>query len=66
MAIFGFYFVSGLLREAGWPRKQGLFRRDVLDTTILDSAIDQMVDWAASLGAGRPALALQIVARPGG
>jgi hypothetical protein len=62
MAIFGFYFVSGLLREAGWPRKQGLFRKDVLDTTILDSAIDQMVDWAASLGAGRPALALQIVA----
>lgn len=50
MAIVGFYFVSGLLRVAGWPRKQGVFRKEVLDTAILDSAIDQMVDWAAALG----------------
>lgn len=62
MAIIGLYFVSGLLREAGWPRKQGFFRKEVLDTTILDLAIDQMVDWAAALGAGRPRLALQVIA----
>lgn len=62
MSVFGFYFVSGLMREAGWPRKQGLFRKEVLDTTILDSAIDQMIDWAAGLGAGRPTLALQTIA----
>lgn len=62
MSIFGYYFVESLLREAGWPRKQGLFKGEAYDTTIADAAIDQMVDWAASLGAGRPALALQIIA----
>lgn len=62
MSILGFYFVTSLLREAGWPRKQGLFRRAAIDTIIADSATDQMVDWAASLGAGRPTLALQIIA----
>lgn len=62
MSIFGYYFVVSLLREAGWPRKQGLFKGEAYDTAIADAAIDQMVDWAASLGAGRPMLALQIIA----
>lgn len=62
MSIFGYYFVGSLLREAGWPRKQGLFRGEAYDTTIADAAIDQMVDWAASLGAGRPTIALQMIA----
>ena len=62
MSIFGYYFVGSLLREAGWPRKQGVLRREAYDTTIADAAIDQMVDWAASLGAGRPRIALQIIA----
>lgn len=62
MSIFGFYFVSGLLREAGWPRKKGLLNKAVLDTAILDAAIFQMIDWAACLGAERPMLALQAIA----
>lgn len=63
MSIFGFYFVTGLLREAGWPRRKGLFNSTaVIDTIILDEAINQMVDWGAALGAGRPTLALQAVA----
>jgi hypothetical protein len=63
MSIFGFYFVTGLLREAGWPRRKGFLNNTaVIDTTILDSAIDQMVDWAAALGAGRPTLAIQTIA----
>src|SRR5689334_6584825 len=62
MSIFGFYFVSGLLQEAGWPRRKGVFNKAVLDTAILDATIDQMIDWAASLGAGRPMLALQAIA----
>lgn len=62
MSIFGSYFVSGLLRETGWPRKQGLFRKATFDTFVLDLAIDQMIDWAAALGAGRPRLALQVIA----
>lgn len=62
MSILGFHFVSSLLREAGWPRKRGMFKGDGIDTIITDAAIDQMVDWAAALGAGRPSLALQIIA----
>jgi|GEM_PF-1781173 len=62
MSIFGYYFIGSLLRDAGWPRKQGLFRGETYDTTIVDAAIDQMVDWAASLGAGRPTIALQMIA----
>jgi hypothetical protein len=62
LSIFGYYFVESLLRQAGWPRKRGLLRGEAYDTAIADAAIDQMVDWAASLGAGRPPLALQIIA----
>jgi hypothetical protein len=63
MSIFGFYFVSGLLRESGWPRRKGVFNSTaVIDTIILDSAIDQMIDWASALGAGRPKLMLQAIA----
>jgi dGTPase len=62
MATFGCFFVTGLLREAGWPRPQGLLRKEVIDTMILDSAIDQMIDWSAAIGAGRPRLGLQVIA----
>lgn len=62
MSIFGFFLVTSLLREAGWPRKQGIFWAEAYDTAIADSAIDQMVDWGAAIGAGRPRLALQMIA----
>lgn len=62
MSIFGFYFVTSLLREGGWPRKQGILGGEAYDTLIADSAIDQMVDWGAAIGAGRPRLALQMIA----
>lgn len=62
MSIFGFFLVTSLLREAGWPRKQGIFGAEAYDTAIADSAIDQMVDWGAAIGAGRPRLALQMIA----
>ncbi len=63
MSIFGSYFVMTMLREAGWPRRRGLFRSEaVIDTSITDVIINQMVDWAASLGACRPRLALQVIA----
>ena len=62
MSIFAFYFVGNLLREAGWPRKLGLFKGEGYATIIADGVIDQMVTWGASLGAGRPSLALQVLA----
>lgn len=62
-SIFGFYYIVGLLSHMGWPRRRGLFSSEaVVDSLILDSAIDQMIDWSASIGACRPDLALQIVA----
>ena len=64
MSIFGFYFVTTMLREAGWPRRRGLFRSEaVVDTLIADVIVNQMVDWATALGACRPRLALQVIAQ---
>jgi hypothetical protein len=62
-SIFGFYFITGLLSHMHWPRRRSLFNSEaVVNSLILDSAIDQMIDWATSIGACRPSLALQIIA----
>lgn len=62
-SIFGFYYIVGLLNHIGWPRRRGLFNSEaVVNSLILDSAVDQMIDWVASIGACRPKLALQVVA----
>lgn len=62
-SIFGFYYIVGLLSHIGWPRRRSLFNSEaVVNSLILDSAVDQMIDWAASIGACRPKLALQVVA----
>src|ERR1035437_3886737 len=47
----------------GWPRRRSLFNSEaVFNSIILDGAIDQMIDWSASIGACRPDLALQVIA----
>lgn len=62
-SIFGFYYIVGLLSHIGWPRRRSLFNSEaVVNSFILDSGVDQMIDWAASIGACRPKLALQVVA----
>jgi hypothetical protein len=61
MSIFGLYFTKNMLIQMNWPRKQGLFGKEVIDTTIFDSTVNQMIDWAAALGAGKPKLSLQII-----
>jgi len=63
MSIYGQYFVVNLCRESGWPRTTGLlFKKSVIDSMVFDGVIDQMINWAAALGAGRPKLALQMIA----
>jgi hypothetical protein len=62
MSIIGFYFAAQLLREAGWPRKRGMFKGQGYDATTADLALAQSIDWGAALGAGRPRLALQMIA----
>lgn len=46
MSIFGFHFVVSVLREAKWPRKQGILGREVVDSAIADQVI--VTCWAAS------------------
>ena len=62
MSIFGFYYVTNLLREMGWPRKQGFLRGESYDAGIVRGAIGQSVEWGSILGAGRPELALKMIA----
>ena len=63
MSTFALYFASQLLTEAGWPRRLGIFKKSVgYDTWLVDSAYAQSIDWGAALGAGRPSLALQMIA----
>lgn len=63
MSIFGFYYVTTILKQAGWPKRRGLFNSEaIVDTLIADATIDQMIDWSAALGACRPKLALQVIA----
>jgi len=63
MAIFGFYFVTTLLKQAGWPKRRSVFNSEaIINTLITDSIINQMIDWSAALGACRPKRALQMIA----
>lgn len=62
-SIFGFYYIMGLLSHMGWPKRRSLFNSEaVVNSLILDSTVEQMIDWATSIGACRPKLALQIIA----
>ena len=62
VSIFAFYFAAQLLTEAGWPRKLGRFKGQGYDALIVDAAYAQSIDWGAGLGAGRPKLALSMIA----
>ena len=61
MAIFGLYYTKNMLRQMKWPRKQGVLKKEVVDTFIFDKTVESMIDWAAALGAGHPKLSLQII-----
>jgi hypothetical protein len=62
-SFFGIHFIQGLLDETGWPRRKSfLSSKAIIDSLILDMTIGQLIDWAASIGACRPELALQIIA----
>ncbi len=62
MSIFAWYFASQLLSKLGWPRKLGRFKGQAYDAVMVDMAFAQSMDCAAGLGAGRPRLALQLLA----
>jgi hypothetical protein len=62
VSIFAQYFAIQLLGHMGWPRKLGRFKGEGYETAIADLAIAQSIDWGASIGAGHPRIALQMIA----
>ncbi len=63
MYKFPTFLLVGLLASMGQPRKGGLFGlKRVIDSTILDMALQQVVKVGVALGAGRPALGLRLSA----
>jgi hypothetical protein len=61
--MLGFYYVTTLLKQAGWPKRRSLFSSEaIIDTLIVDEITDQMIDWSAALGACSPKRALQSLA----
>jgi hypothetical protein len=62
MAVFGTYYTVNMLRQMKWPRKHGVRKKEYFDTFIVDQTLNQMVDWAAAIGAGAPDTALKILA----
>jgi len=62
-SIFGFYCVFVLLQDMGWPRRKSLFNSQaIIDSLILDTVINQMIDLASGIGACKPKLALCVIA----
>jgi len=44
-SIFGFYYIMALLSHMGWPKRKSLFNSEaVVNSLILDSAVEQMID----------------------
>jgi len=62
MALFGTYYTSNMLAHMKWPRKKGVLGKEVYEIFIVDQTINQMVDWAASIGSGMPRLAAELLA----
>ena len=62
MSRFTAWFVAGQLRDMGWPKSKGLFRKQYLDTMVLDRAVERAIHVAVGLGAGRPELGLAALA----
>ena len=60
--MFARYFADGVMGQAGWPRKVGLFKGKGYNAMMVDVALAQSMEWGAALGAGRPRLALEMLA----
>ncbi len=60
---FPTFFLYGMLREAGWPRRKGRFSsKPIVDPRFVDSVGIRLMELGMSVGAGRPGLALQLLA----
>ena len=62
MSRFTEWYISESLRNMGWPRPKGLFRKQMVATKVLDVVVEQAFQVAVGLGAGRPELGLACMA----
>jgi hypothetical protein len=61
MSRFTLWFIAEHLRRMGWPKKE-IFGRNYVDSRILDVVVEQSIEIAVGLGAGRPKIGLAIIA----
>ncbi len=63
MSRFTMWYVAEQLRQMGWPREKGTFRKQAyVETPLVDAAVVEAVRVCVGLGAGRPKLALAVLA----
>ena len=63
MSNFASYVLVGILQSAGEPKKSGfLGRKLVVHTKALDLGIEQLLKIGVAVGAGRPRIALRLIA----
>jgi hypothetical protein len=61
--VFAQYALAQLLRSLGWPRKAGfLGHKATVEATVVDVCAHELVQIGISLGIGRPALAVRLLA----
>lgn len=57
------WYVAEQLRQMGWPKSQGVFRKvSYVDTRVLDVVVEQAIQVSIGLGAGRPQLGIAVLA----
>ena len=62
MSRFLEWFIFHGLKEMGWPRPKGIFRRPHVDALVADVVIQQGTQVIVGLGAGRPDIAVALLA----
>ena len=62
MSTFPVWHVEEQLRQMGWPRLKGTFRKKAyVETAVADAAVEGAVRVCVGLGSGRPELALKVL-----
>ena len=60
--MFSSWTYVNMLSEAGWPRKAGLFRKEVVNSLVADSLAKVLIDAGMAIGAMDVPLACSLVA----
>ena len=56
------FFLYSQLKATGWPRQKGIFRKQYVDSALADVVISQGLQVMVGLGAGRPEVAVAMLA----